>query len=325
MKNIDSSMHVRGESIYVNDIPVQEGTLYGAVFGSPRAHGRIRRLDLAAALACPGVERILTAPCPHCEGSGRRQSPETVILAVYREMARQGERLRGCQIRLTLHTELKAALLNETREGVNQLARVLVALLGAEVVIDFSNAHAVANIVAQAVRHKVPLVSGTTGLDAANQEILNKAAQQIPVLWAPNTSLGVQVLAELVEQALRRLGSDFDAEIVEIHHRKKADSPSGTAKRLADAVRAVRPEMNELHGRDGLVGARTNDEVAVLGVRGGDVVGDHTVYLLGTGERIELTHRASSREMLASGALRAARYIVKQKPGKLYRIADVLG
>ena len=209
--------------------------------------------------------------------------------------------------------------------GVQACPDVAAALLGAEVVIDFSNAHAVANIVAQAVRHKVPLLSGTTGLDAANQEILNKAAQQIPVLWAPNTSLGVQVLAELVEQALRRLGSDFDAEIVEIHHRKKADSPSGTAKRLADAVRAVRPEMNELHGRDGLVGSRTSEEVAVLGVRGGDVVGDHTVYLLGTGERLELTHRATSREMLASGALRAARYIVKQKPGKLYRIADVLG
>jgi 4-hydroxy-tetrahydrodipicolinate reductase len=209
--------------------------------------------------------------------------------------------------------------------GVSASADAAAALLGADVVIDFSNAHAVANIVALAVRHKVALMSGTTGLDAANQELLTKAAQQIPVLWAPNTSLGVQVLAELVEQALRRLGSDYDAEIVEIHHRKKADSPSGTAKRLADAVRAVRPDMHELHGRDGLVGARTNQEVAVLGVRGGDVVGDHTVYLLGPGERIELTHRSHSREMLAHGALKLARYIAQQKPGKLYRIADVLG
>jgi 4-hydroxy-tetrahydrodipicolinate reductase len=94
---------------------------------------------------------------------------------------------------------------------------------------------------------------------------------------------------------------------------------------LASAVRAVRPDMRELHARDGLVGARTNEEVAVLGVRGGDVVGDHTVYLLGPGERIELTHRASSRELLAHGALRAARFLVQQKPGRLYRIADVLG
>ena len=209
--------------------------------------------------------------------------------------------------------------------GVTASADVGACLLGAEVVIDFSNARAVANVVALALRHKVALMSGTTGLDAATQEVLANAARQIPVLWAPNTSLGVQVLAELVEQALRRLGSDYDAEIVEIHHRKKADSPSGTARRLADAVRAVRPGVRELHGRDGLVGARTDEEVAVLGVRGGDVVGDHTVYLLGPGERIELTHRAHSREMLAHGALKLARFIVTQKPGKLYRIADVLG
>lgn len=209
--------------------------------------------------------------------------------------------------------------------GVEASADVAAALLGAEVVIDFSNAHAVANVAALAVRHNVALMSGTTGLDAACQDLLKKAAEKVPVLWAPNTSLGVQVLAELVEQAVRRLGSDFDVEIVEIHHRKKADSPSGTANRLADAVRAVRPNIRELHGRDGMVGARSNEEVAVLGVRGGDVVGDHTVYLLGPGERIELTHRSASREMLANGALRAARFIAQQKPGKLYRIADVLG
>jgi 4-hydroxy-tetrahydrodipicolinate reductase len=199
------------------------------------------------------------------------------------------------------------------------------ALLGADVVIDFSNASAVLAIASLAVKHKVALMSGTTGLEASAKAALEKAAQQIPVLWAPNTSLGVQVLAELVEQAVRRLGSDFDAEIVEIHHRKKHDSPSGTAKRLADAVRAVRPSMREIHGREGMVGARTDDEVAVFGVRGGDVVGDHTVYLLGQGERLELTHRSSSREMLANGALRAARFLAKQRPGKLYRIADVLG
>ena len=208
--------------------------------------------------------------------------------------------------------------------GVEASPDAAAALLGAEVIIDFSNASAVHTIAALAWRNKIALVSGTTGLGAEAKQALEKTAEQVPVLWAPNMSLGVQVLAELVEQALRRLGNDFDAEIVEIHHRKKADSPSGTARRLADAVRIVRPATRELHGRDGMVGARTDDEVAVLGVRGGDVVGDHTVYLLGPGERLELTHRASSREMLAHGALRAARFLVKQKPGKLYRIADVL-
>jgi 4-hydroxy-tetrahydrodipicolinate reductase len=209
--------------------------------------------------------------------------------------------------------------------GVEASPDAAAALLGAEVVIDFSNASAVSTIAALASRDKVALVSCTTGLEASAQSALERAAEQVPVLWAPNTSLGVQVLAEVVEQALRRLGSDYDAEIVEIHHRKKLDSPSGTAKRLADAVRAVRPNIQELHGRDGMVGARTDDEVAVLGVRGGDVVGDHTVYLFGPGERLELTHRASSRELFAHGALKAARFVVKQKPGKLYRIADVLG
>jgi 4-hydroxy-tetrahydrodipicolinate reductase len=137
-------------------------------------------------------------------------------------------------------------------------------------------------------------------------------------------SLGVQVLAEIVEYAVRRLGTAYDAEIVEIHHRRKIDSPSGTAKRLADAVRAVRPNSIELHGRDGDVGARTGEEVAVFGVRGGDVIGDHTVFLLGSGERLELTHRASSRDLFAHGALRAARFLVGKKPGR-YTIADVLG
>jgi 4-hydroxy-tetrahydrodipicolinate reductase len=170
----------------------------------------------------------------------------------------------------------------------------------------------------------VGIVSGTTNVDADTRAALERAAASVPVLWAPNMSLGVQVLAELVEQAVRRLGPGFDAEIVEIHHRRKIDSPSGTAKRLADAVRKVRPAAVELHGRDGDVGARTDAEVAVYGVRGGDVIGDHTVFLLGSGERIELTHRASSRELFAHGAIRAARFVAGRKPG-MYAIADVLG
>jgi 4-hydroxy-tetrahydrodipicolinate reductase len=137
-------------------------------------------------------------------------------------------------------------------------------------------------------------------------------------------SLGIQVLAELVESAVKKLGPEFDAEIVEIHHRKKIDSPSGTAKRLAEAVRVVRPGTKSLHGRDGDVGARTSEEMAVFGVRGGDVIGDHTVFLFGPGERIELTHRASSRDVFAHGALRAARFLAGKAPGR-YTIADVLG
>ena len=208
--------------------------------------------------------------------------------------------------------------------GVAVTADVASSLLGADVVIDFSIASAVKPLVALAVRAKVAIVSGTTNLDDATRAALASAAETVPVLWAPNMSLGVQVLAELVEQAVRRLGPGFDAEIVEIHHRRKVDSPSGTAKRLADAVRRVRPDSLELHGRDGDVGARTARELAVYGVRGGDVIGDHTVYLLGQGERIELTHRASSRDLFAHGALRAASFLAGKKPGT-YSIADVLG
>lgn len=209
--------------------------------------------------------------------------------------------------------------------GVEASADVSAALLGADVVIDFSAVKAVPALLAHAMRQKLPVVVCTTGLNAEQQESLRKAAIEIPLLWAANTSLGVQVLAEIVEQAVRKLGAAYDVEIVEIHHRKKVDAPSGTAKRLADAVRVARPELHDLYGRDGIVGARTNDEMAVLGVRGGDVVGDHTVYLLGPGERLELTHRATSREALfAPGALRAARFLATQKAGKLYTIADAL-
>jgi 4-hydroxy-tetrahydrodipicolinate reductase len=197
-------------------------------------------------------------------------------------------------------------------------------LLGADVVIDFSTAAAVAGLVNVAARQKIAVVSGTTNIDDNAKKAFDKAAQTVPVLWAPNMSLGVQVLAELVEQAIKRLGLGFDVEITEIHHRKKVDSPSGTAKRLADAARSARPELRELHGRSGDVGARTNDEMAVFGIRGGDVVGDHTVYLFGQGERLELTHRASNRDLFAHGAITAARFVAG-KPAKRYTIADVLG
>lgn len=197
-------------------------------------------------------------------------------------------------------------------------------LLGADVVIDFSNARAVAPLLAIAARQKIAVVSGTTNLDDAAKAAFDRAAQTVPVLWAPNMSLGVQVLSELVEQAVRRLGLGYDVEITEIHHRKKVDSPSGTAKRLADAARSARSELREIHGRSGDVGARTDDEMAVYGLRGGDVVGDHTVYLFGQGERIELTHRASNRDLFAHGALVAARFLAG-KPAKRYTIADVLG
>lgn len=208
--------------------------------------------------------------------------------------------------------------------GVVTSPDVSSSLLGAEVVIDFSTASAVAQLAQLAARQGVAIVCGTTNLDAVAKRALDKASELVPVLVAGNMSLGIQVLAEAVEFALRKLGVGYDVEIVELHHRKKIDSPSGTASRLLEAVKKVRPDVRELRGRDGEVGARTDDEVAVFGVRGGDVIGDHTVYLLGDGERLELTHRASNRDLFAHGALRAAVFLAGKKPGR-YVIADVLG
>jgi 4-hydroxy-tetrahydrodipicolinate reductase len=197
------------------------------------------------------------------------------------------------------------------------------ALLGSEVVIDFSAAEAVDGLARVAQKAGVAIVTGTTNLPASVVAALDAAAQKVPVLWAPNMSLGIQVLAEITAQALRRLGSGYDVEIVELHHRKKVDAPSGTANRLFDAVREVRSAAEPVHGRSGQTGSRRGNEVGVFGVRGGDVIGDHTVYLLGPGERIELTHRASSRDLFAHGAIVAGRFLVGKAPGR-YMIADVL-
>ncbi len=197
------------------------------------------------------------------------------------------------------------------------------ALLGADVLIDFSLAPAFPAVVKAARQAKVPLVAGTTGLTPEMMALVNEAGSEIPVLWARNMSFGIQVLAVLVKDAVAQLGKDFDAEIVEVHHRRKVDSPSGTAKRLMDAVAEGRSDAKALYERHGQVGARTDAEVGVFGLRGGDVIGDHTVHLMGPGERIELTHRATSRDVFAHGALRAARWLATQAPGN-YSIEDAV-
>ncbi|EYF04000.1 4-hydroxy-tetrahydrodipicolinate reductase [Chondromyces apiculatus] len=199
-------------------------------------------------------------------------------------------------------------------------------LLGADIVIDFSRPKAFSRLLQLAARARVAVVSGTTGLDPAADRQIDDAARHVPVLWAPNTSLGIHVLARLAAEATRLLGPDLDVEIVETHHRAKVDAPSGTAIRLADAVRVARADAENLrpvHGREGNAGPRASDEIGIFAVRGGDVIGDHTVHLLGPGERIELTHRATNRDLFARGALRAARALHGRPPGR-YTMADVI-
>jgi 4-hydroxy-tetrahydrodipicolinate reductase len=207
--------------------------------------------------------------------------------------------------------------------GVEVTADTASGLLGADVVIDFSTAAAMPHLFQLAARQKIAVVSGTTRLDATCERLLDEAAKVAPVLWAPNTSVGVQVLAELVTLAAEKLGLSFDVEIVEAHHRAKVDAPSGTAERLRKAVEEARAELRPVYGREGNAGPRRSEEIAVLAVRGGDVIGDHTVHFLGQGERLELTHRATNRDLFARGALRAARFLAGKGPGR-YTMADVI-
>ena len=196
-----------------------------------------------------------------------------------------------------------------------------------DVVIDFSFHSVTASVAESCAHNKKSLVIGTTGhSDSEKSQILSRKSP-IPIVWASNYSTGVNALLWLTRKAAQILGPDFDLEIIEMHHRLKKDAPSGTAATLAEILADVRQQqLKEVirHGREGIVGERTSAEIGMHSIRGGDVVGDHTVIFAANGERVELTHKASSRETFANGALRAAQWVVNQKPG-LYDMQDVLG
>ena len=196
-----------------------------------------------------------------------------------------------------------------------------------DAIIDFSHHTIVEGVLARSVEHGKTLVIGTTGHTDAQVAAIRHAAGQIPIVFAPNYSVGVNTLFWLTRKATEILGPGFDLEVVEMHHRLKKDSPSGTAKRLAEILAEVRDldyNKDARHGRHGIVGERTNTEIGVHAIRGGDVVGDHTVIYAAQGERVELSHKASSRETFAHGALRAALWAHGKAAG-LYDMQDVLG
>jgi 4-hydroxy-tetrahydrodipicolinate reductase len=178
-----------------------------------------------------------------------------------------------------------------------------------DVAIDFSNADAITEVSAAVLQHRKPLVIGTTGHSQEQRRLIEETAQSLPVVFASNFSIGVNVLFWLTRKAAEQLGGDFDAEIIETHHKMKKDAPSGTAKTLAEVLKATK---------------KTQTEISIQSIREGDVVGEHTVIFRGPSERLELTHRAASREIFARGALRAAKWIINQPPG-LYSMQDVLG
>ena len=195
------------------------------------------------------------------------------------------------------------------------------------VIIDFSAPAASVENARIAAAHNIPLVIGTTGLSEEHKTSLDQYAAATPLFWSPNMSLGVNVLLRVLPQLVRLLGEDYDLEIMEIHHNRKKDSPSGTALRLAECLAEARDwnlTDTACYHREGIIGERPKKEIGLQTLRGGDVVGVHTVYCLGPGERIEINHQAHSRENFAQGALRAAAWLREQKPGVLYSMADML-
>ncbi len=195
-----------------------------------------------------------------------------------------------------------------------------------DVLVDFTVASNTINVLRTAVKKNAKMVIGTTGLSDEQKEEISKASKIIPVMFSPNMSVGINILIDMVEQLAKKI-PNYEVEIVEFHHNKKKDAPSGTALRLAEAVaKGLGRDMKKhgVYGRHGIGAERTQEEIGIHAVRCGDIVGDHTIYFAGLGERIEITHRAHSRENLASGAVKASKWLEDKKPG-LYDMLDVLG
>ena len=229
------------------------------------------------------------------------------------------------------------ALVSATKEnpsldlvGTIDVGDPLEPIAGCDAVIDFTHADSTLPVLKKCVELGKIIAIGTTGHSNDVRKAITEASTKIPVIFSPNYSVGVNTLFWITKKAAEILGPEYDAEVIEVHHRLKKDAPSGTARRLVevlDEVYGLDYERDTRHGRIGMPGERTKNEVGVHAVRGGDVVGDHTVLLAAPGDRLELIHRASSRETFARGALRAAlwaREAMKNKPG-LYDMQDVLG
>jgi 4-hydroxy-tetrahydrodipicolinate reductase len=197
---------------------------------------------------------------------------------------------------------------------------------GADVIIDFTTPTTSVSSLAIARKIKIPIVIGTTGLTDEEMKIVRSASSSVPVLLSANMSVGVNLLFRIAPEIANILGGDYDIERVEVHHSKKKDSPSGTAKKLAELIAEAKGKnLKDLavYGREGKVGERPKNEIGIHAVRAGDVVGEHTIIYAGDNERIEITHRAHSRDVFAQGALRAAKFLADKSPG-LYDMQDVV-
>ncbi len=195
------------------------------------------------------------------------------------------------------------------------------------VAIDFTSVESTMKNAKLATEYGIAYIIGTTGLTDGDKEILEEYANKNKIFLSPNMSVGINVLLKILPELVRMLGENYDIDMVELHHNKKKDSPSGTALRLAEKIAEAKNwKLNEVanYHREGIIGERPKEEIGIQTIRGGDIVGVHTTYFMGPGERIELTHQAHSRENFAQGALRAAKWIVEQPIGKLYSMEDLL-
>jgi len=211
--------------------------------------------------------------------------------------------------------------------GILVGGQIVTALKPKSVIIDFTSPEASLGYLKEAAKHRIPIVIATTGFDAKQLNAIKRLARRTPTLLSANTSLGVNVLVSLLGKAAKMLGDAYDVEIVEAHHRFKKDAPSGTALALGRSVaKALDRDLDKvgINGRKGMIGARGSKEIALLSVRAGDIVGEHTVIFGGIGERLEFIHRAHSRDTFAHGAIRAAQWLAGKKPG-LYGMPDMLG
>lgn len=246
-------------------------------------------------------------------GAGGRMG-QTVVEAVRREP--------DMQVAVVVDIQEAALVSRDFSEAVKAYDLEPVIAL-ADVIVDFTNPDGVMRHALLAAKHKKPMITGVTGLSAKQLERLQELAVEIPLVYAPNMSIGVNLLYKLIEQAARVLG-DYDFEIVEMHHRHKKDAPSGTAGKMAEILSAFKEGAEIIYGRSGFCGERMKNIIAVHSLRGGEVVGEHRVIFAGPGERLELVHKAETRMTFAAGVIRAIRFIVAKEPG-FYGMNQVLG
>ena len=258
-------------------------------------------------------------------GAGGRMGQRIIValdgqpgIALAGACERVGHPSLGCDAGVAAGIHAEDVLIEERLESI---------LPRGDVLIDFTAPEASLRHAELAAQLGKALVLGTTGLSAEQQAVLDKAARKIPIVYAPNMSVGVNLLFKVLGDVARVLGDSFDVEIVEAHHRHKKDAPSGTAKKMAQVIaESLGRDLAgvAVPGRSGMVGERRTEESGIFAVRGGDIVGDHTVTFAGLGERVEITHRAHSRDTFARGAVRAGAWVVGRVPG-LYDMMDVLG